>query len=471
MRESDAFTWYMEKDPVLRSTVVAVAWLARSPEWDQLVTKVDRATRLTAQFRQRLLEPPARLATPRWTVDDEFDLSWHLRRIGAPEPRTAQTVLEFARQEAMTGFDRQRPLWKFTVIEHLEDGRAALVMKIHHALTDGVGGMQLALLLFDVEEAPGRIEPMPVPPVGERLGTGALVAECMAWRWGRLAGLLGAGAHAALPSTLGAARHPRATTGTLLETTRSIGRTVAPAHETLSPVMTKRGLLRHLDVIEVGLDDLKRAAGSAGATVNDGFLAAVTGGLRRYHERHGSPVDELRLTLPISIRRAEDPLGGNRITLMRFTLPVSDPDPASRMRTIDRRCRSARGERSLAYTDAIAGTLNVLPREVVGGMLKHVDFVASDVPGFDFPVYLAGALTERYVAFGPTIGTSINITLLSYNGTCCVGVTTDSAAVPDHDVLVECLREGFEEVLALSGTHQPVRLPWRDHPAVVGERR
>lgn len=154
MRDIDAFTWYMERDPLLRSTVVAVAWLAASPDWDVLVARLDQASRVVPSLRQRVLEPPARLSTPRWTVDDRFDLSWHLRRMDAPHPRTPDTVVAFARNAAMTAFDRSYPLWEFTLVERLDGGRAALVMKVHHALTDGVGAMQLAPLLFDVDAAP-----------------------------------------------------------------------------------------------------------------------------------------------------------------------------------------------------------------------------------------------------------------------------------------------------------------------------
>ena len=109
----------------------------------------------------------------------------------------------------------------------------------------------------------------------------------------------------------------------------------------------------------------------------------------------------------------------------------------------------------MAYTNAIAGTLNLLPPAAAASMLKHVDFVASNVPGFTAAVYLAGARVERYVAFGPTIGAALNVTLLSDRGRCYAGVTVDTAAVPDPDVLVECLREGFNEVLALGAAHQP----------------
>src|ERR1039458_1599918 len=119
MQDSDAFSWYMERDAALRSTVVAITWLEHSPDWAVFVAKVDQATRFIPMFRQRVLEPPGRLATPRWTVDDGFDLTWHLRRIDAPAPHTSETVLEFARQEAMTAFDRSRPLWGFTLIKKL----------------------------------------------------------------------------------------------------------------------------------------------------------------------------------------------------------------------------------------------------------------------------------------------------------------------------------------------------------------
>jgi len=459
LRDSDAFSWYMEKDPILRSTVVAIAWLESSPPWELLVERLDEATRIVPVFRKRVIEVPARLANPRWTLHDEFDLTSHVRRIDAPEPRSNQTVLEFARHAAMTGFDRTRPLWEFTLIEHMEGEHAALVMKLHHSLTDGVGGMQLALLLFDRRRDGDGDRPGADDPGGEVVTSGVLLRESFVHDWDRFSGLLYGGVKSAVPSVLSTLRYPMRSVASGVGTVGSIARTVAPVRKTLSPVMKRRGLGRKLDMLEVGLDDLKLAASKANGTVNDGFLAAVTGGMRLYHERHGASVDSLRVTLPISIRRPEDPIGGNRITLIRFLLPVSDPDPVSRMERIDDSCRRAREERSLPFTDAIAGGLNLLPRGFVGGMLKHVDFLASDVPGFPFPVYLGGALVERYVSFGPTIGSATNLTLLSYNGICSVGVTTDSAAVPDHEVLVDCLRRGFEEVLDLAGPHRPTRLP------------
>jgi WS/DGAT/MGAT family acyltransferase len=449
MRESDAFSWYMERDPTLRATIVAVAWLDRSPDWDTLVDRLERATRLVPISRQRLVEPPGRLSTPRWTLDPDFDLSWHLCRVGSPAPHTPDTVLDIARVAAMTGFDTAHPLWEYTVVENLTGGGAAVVMKLHHSLTDGIGGMQLLPLLFDAGAQVPEQGPLPDPPTGTVPATAELVARSIVHEGLKLVGVARHQATVALPAAWGAGRHPLRRTRDVIETLRSVGRIVAPVSDTLSPIMTGRGLGRRLAMLEVGLDDLKQASAAAGGSLNDGFIAAVTGGLRRYHEHHGTPVDELRVTLPISIRTPEDPAAGNRVTLERFTVPVGMADPAARIRAIGKRCQAARSERSLRYTNAIAGALNLLPSAAVGNMLKHIDFLASNVPGLGFPVYLAGARVTRFIAFSPTIGAAVNVTLLSYDGTCGVAVTLDTAAIPDTEVFMTCLAEGFEEVLAL----------------------
>ena len=125
MRNSDAFSWYMEQDPLLRSTIVCVLILDGAPDWDRLPERLERATRLTPGFRHRVVQPPLRLATPRWVVDPDFDLSWHIRRFEAAPPRTLASVLEFARKTGMAGLDRDRPLWEYTFIEGLEGGQTA----------------------------------------------------------------------------------------------------------------------------------------------------------------------------------------------------------------------------------------------------------------------------------------------------------------------------------------------------------
>ncbi|MGD0393936.1 MAG: wax ester/triacylglycerol synthase domain-containing protein [Acidimicrobiales bacterium] len=459
MRGTDAFAWHLEKDPALHSTVVSITWLERTPDFGVLTARLEAATHMARRFRQRPVEPPARLAPPRW-VDVDFDISLHLHQFDSPLPHTVASVIDFARLQTMRAFDLSRPLWEFTLIGNLTGGRAALVMKIHHSLTDGIGGMQLARLLFDASEEPGTIDHVPAAPEPHPTpGTIELIRESLAYNWSRTFDTIRYGLVTAVPLAARMARHPSDSASDALATVRSIGRFVAPVPDTLSPIMTDRSLDRHLDMLAVELDDLKRAAGSVGGSVNDGFIASVTCGLQRYHERHNALVEELRMTLPISVRKEDDPAGGNRITLERFKVPLAIADAGQQVRLIGQRCRLARDDRAQPLSNAIASVLALLPTGVIGSMLKHIDFIASNVPGADVPIFLAGAPVSGHYVFGPTTGTAVNATLLSYDGTCCIGFTFDTAAVPDPAVLINCLREGFEAVLALAGDHHPVEMP------------
>jgi WS/DGAT/MGAT family acyltransferase len=453
MRNSDAFSWYMERDPALRSTIVAVLGLDEAPDRERLTARAHRFTAELPMFRQRVVEPPWRLATPRWVVDGGFDLSWHLRWQPLPD---WDAVMELARRDAMTAFDTAHPLWKVTVVEGLPEGKAAVVMKLHHSLTDGVGGMELALRLFDLERDADE-PPMPEPPDPEVLDGFDLVREALVDDVRKVVGAGWRAASHALPAVTGAVRSPVRTLRQATDLAASVLRTVQPVRHAGSPLMTDRELGRHLGSIEAPTAALRAAAKASGGTLNDAFMAAVAGGLMRYHDHHDVPLDRLRVTLPINIRTPDDPIGGNRITLQRFDLPTTEPDVVARMRTIHDICHRAMAEPAVPHTDAIAGSLNLLPTGVVGSMLKHVDVVASNVPGFPFPVYLAGAPVRSYHAYGPTIGASLNVTLISYHETCFMGVTIDTAAVPDVDVLLRCLQAGLDEVVAEAPRRAPAR--------------
>jgi WS/DGAT/MGAT family acyltransferase len=454
MRSTDAFTWRMERDPALRSTVVSILWLDGVPDWESLVERIDRMSRLMPALRQKVVETSLPLATPRWVFDTHFDLGWHLRRVVAPPPATVEAVLELGRQAAMAAFDRDRPLWEFTLVEGVDGphgAKAAMVLKVHHALSDGVGGMRMLTVMFDLERHPEQAEPLPEAPEGEVLNlsdVAVATAEELAAQSSRLAG---SGLRAAPQALRRVVTKPLSATRESVAFAASVYRTAGPMRETFSPVMQERAMTRRLAMLEVPLSSLKAAAGTVGATVNAAYLTALTGGLREYHQRHGVDVDSLRVTMPISLRAEGDETEwGNRITLQRVTLPVAEPDPSVRMRATQRVIEAARSEPSLGVTDVIAGALNVLPAGYVGGVLKHVDFLASDVTGSPVPLYLAGAEVSGFFAFGPTIGAALNATLISHHGTCDVGVNMDTAAIPDPEVMGECLDQGFAEVVALS---------------------
>ena len=449
MRNSDAFTWQMESDPRLRSTIVTVVLMDGTPDWDVVRERFDAVSRTLPMFRQRVVPTPGG-TPPRWEPVADFDLDYHVRRVGAPRPATFEGVLEMARLAQMEAFDPARPMWQATLIDGLEGGGSALLCKVHHALTDGVGGVQIGLTLFDLSARPRQREPLPDPPAPGR--PAALDGYRDALRYN--AGLLGravSGGIRAMPAALAdSVRSPLGTIGSASATAASVYRTVRPVNHTGSGLMTERDLTRRLAVLDVPRAGLRDAAHRAGGALNDAFVAGIAGGLRLYHDKHGCAVDELHLTMPINLRHESDPMGGNRITLMRFDVPVGIADPAQRIAAIHERTSRVRDEKSLPLTQAIAGALNLMPRWYIGSILRNVDFVASDVPGVPVPVFLGGASVRAQYAFGPTIGAALNVTLLTYVDTCAVGVNVDAAAIPDHDLFQECLIAGFDEVLALA---------------------
>ena len=447
MQNTDAFLWAMESDPVLRSTIVTISLLDGTPDWGELVERFDGLSRRLPTFRKRIVSS-SRPAPPRWEDCPDFDLGFHMRRVTASPPGTVEEVLEMGRLAAMADFDRSRPLWEITLIDGLADGGAALMTKMHHSLADGIGGVQIAMTLFDVTGKRGGALPAAPPPRMPSPLDG--LRDTLRYD----AGLL---AHAATASVTGlpgvlrsAVRRPVQTATSAAAVASSIYRTVRPITESGSSLMQDRTTVRRLGIHAVSRPRLRDAAHAGGGSLNDAFLAGVTGALRRYHEKHGVAVGDFHVGMPMSLRAEGDAIGGNRVTMMRFDVPVGLADPARRIEEIHRRAARQRDERSLPYMQLIAGALNLLPRWYIGAVLRRVDFVASDVPGIPTRVSLGGAPLRMAYGFGPTIGAAVNVTLLTYVDTCALGINVDAGAIPDFDVFHNCLVDGFDEVLALA---------------------
>lgn len=453
MSDADALMWTVEKDPTLRSTVVTVLTLDRSPDWDALVERVDRGSRLIPRLRQRVVTPLLRVGPPCWSADPHFDLSYHLRRVRAPDPGSFDSVLDLARNAAMAGFDRARPLWEYTVVDGLEGGRSAFVIKVHHSMTDGVGGMKLLMMLFDLEREagpPGPADEIHDLPAFTPL---SLVGRSLDYQRRRAWDIVQHAIANTASAARGITRDAEAALQEAGRVTRSLASFLAPATTPRSPIIGARSLGRRLAALDVSLDDLKRAAKSVGGSLNDAFLASVVGGIQRYHELHGVEPAELRVVMPINLRAEGTALGGNHFTPARFLVPLQIVDPEERMRTLGQLARAVRDEPAVGLTDAMATVLNQLPSRMTtaffGAMLKGSDFVTSNVPGSPFPLYVAGAELDRMYPFGPLSGTAANVTLLSHCGTCCIGINTDSLAIPDATEFAKSVEAGFSEVLAL----------------------
>ncbi len=452
MSDSDALMWTIEKDPLLRSTITAVSLLDGPVHPERFAEKVERATRVIPRLRQRVVGNPYSMAPPRWETDPNFDLGYHLRSLhgGGGSDRE---VLDLAQWVGMQGFDRARPLWEMYVVEGLADGRSALIQKVHHAITDGVGSIQMALTLFDLERdaeedglRPGAPEVHVLSSL-ERLAAGAEhVARRRVRAIQRNVGTVTGGLRGIVTDPGGAARRA-------VETGASVGRLLAPASDPLSPVMTGRSLSVRFSTLVRPLDDLRRAAKAADGKLNDAFVAAVAGGMHRYHEHLGAPVEQLRMTMPINVRtEATQGVAGNQFVPARFAVPVGIADPIERMATIRALVAEQRGEPALALTQPLAGLLNRLPTSVTtgvfGSMLKGVDFVTSNVPGAPVPLFAAGAEIVQQFPFGPLSGAAANITLLSWMGQVCIGINIDPVAVTEPEAFHACLADGFDEVIA-----------------------
>src|SRR4029453_16055890 len=172
-----ALMWRVEADPRLRSTMTAVYLLDRPPDWDRFLAAHEWATRLIPRIRMRVLDPPFALGMPTWVVDDQFDLSFHVRRVRLPEPGTLRQLLDLVATDGMASFDRSRPPWRASLVEGLEDGRAAYVLKLHHSLTDGQGSVQLVGLLHSRKREPSPDKPLPRAPAPEHASSLGVLLE------------------------------------------------------------------------------------------------------------------------------------------------------------------------------------------------------------------------------------------------------------------------------------------------------
>jgi diacylglycerol O-acyltransferase len=449
----DAMFWRLEQERSLRSTTMAVALLDSAPDRKRLGSAVNRACLRIPRLRQRVLELPAALSTPVWRSDPDFDIDYHLRWIAAPGAGELQPLLDLAASMAMRGFDRSRPLWEFVVVEGLADGRAALIQKLHHAVGDGQAGLALLAEIYDTERNPVRderadvrLEPEPEEDESE-LRTEAIRTAFV--ERSRAARQMARDAISALGDPVTSVRRA-------FDELRSVGGIMSSGPGPFSPIMAGRSSRNRFATFRVDDERLKVVADVHHCKFNDAFLSALIGGLGLYHQRRNAPVNALRAAIPVSVRSADgSAAAGNRLAIAQFEAPLTEQDPGRRMRKVRSLLREQREPASLAAFEVIANMVNLLPTPFILPLvleeMRKSDFVATAMVGPSAPFYVAGSRVESLIPFGPTAGAALNVTLLSYGGHASIGVTTDAVAVPDRDLLVECLNKGFDEVLNLGG--------------------
>jgi diacylglycerol O-acyltransferase / wax synthase len=440
-----------EAHPATRSAFLGVELLDQPADWVRLHEAMDRASRVVIRMRQKVVVPPVPITAPQWVVDPDFDLDYHLRRIALPAPGTLRQLLDLAEVVLQSPLDTSRALWEVVYVEGLEGGRAALLSKFSHAITDGLGGIALFEQVYDTERDPAP-RPMPLVPIprdltGTDLLRGSLrrLPETAAAAGGRLLGRAAGDIGRLI-------RSPVPTVAEAIGFAGSVGRLLGPPPAAPSPLLRGRSLVSRTHVLEVPLADLRAAAKAAGGSVNDAYLAALSGGLGRYHEALGVPIGELPLTLPESLRTADDPAAGNRIIGITIAAPVGEPDPAERIRLVRAQVIARRAEPALDVLARIAPVLTLLPDaalETVTARLTPQDIQASNVPGYGQETFLAGARVDRQYGMGPLPRVAMMAVLISRAGICTVTFRYDTASFIAPDELEKGLQLGFGEVIDL----------------------
>jgi diacylglycerol O-acyltransferase len=446
-----------EAYPATRSAFLGVEILDRPADWNRVREAMDRASRVVIRMRQKVVVPSLPVTAPRWVVDPDFDLDYHVRWVGLPGPGTLRQLLDLAEVTLQSPLDTSRPLWEAVYVEGLEGDRSALLSKYSHAITDGLGGIALFEQVYDTEREPGPRPLAPVPIPRDVTGNDLLRAGLRrlpeatfsaGWR------LLGGAARAA-DRVLGA---PGPTVAEAISFAGSARRVLGPQPAPPSPLLRGRSLVTRTHVLEVPLADLRAAAKTVGGSVNDAYLAALSGGLGRYHEALGVPVDELPLALPVSLRTAEDPAAGNRFTGVTIAAPVGEPDPAERIRLVREQVIAGRGESAIGVLDRVAPVLALLPDAALESVTSRItppDIQASNVPGYWQETFLAGARIDRQYGMGPMPRVAMMAVLMSRAGICTLTVRYDTASFTDSDQLEKALQLGLDEVVDLGRPRRP----------------
>ncbi|OBA69411.1 diacylglycerol O-acyltransferase [Mycolicibacterium elephantis] len=446
-----------EANPRTRSGIMTLELLDTAPDWDLFRARFEHASRKVLRLRQKVVSPTLPTVAPRWVVDPDFNLDYHLRRLRVPEPGTFRQVLDLAEVAAQSPLDISRPLWTATLVEGLADGKAALMVHLSHAVTDGVGGVEMFASLYDLEREPPpqEVPPLPIPQDLSpndlmRQGIGRLPSTM----FGRFRGVLAGAAHVVGEVV----RDPISRMSDVVEYAMSGARVVGPVAEP-SPVLRRRSLSSHSEAIDIEFGDIHRAAKAAGGSINDAYLAGLCGALRFYHHAKGVPIDELPMAVPVNLRSEADPAGGNRFAGVNLAAPIGLTDPQVRIKNIRSQMTTKREERAIDMVGAIAPVLSLLPDSVLesmAGSIVNSDVQASNVPVYAGDTYIAGAKVLRQYGLGPLPGVAMMVVLISRSGYCTVTTRYDRAAINDPDLWARCLVQGFDEVLALGGEGRAV---------------
>jgi WS/DGAT/MGAT family acyltransferase len=435
-------------------------------ECDELFRHVQERLHLVPRYRQKVVWPGMELGRPVWVDDPCFNLDYHVRHTALPRPGSRDQLRKLAARVFSQQLDRDKPLWEMWLVDGMEDDRFAIVSKTHHCLIDGMSGVDILSTLFDTApegreiEPPGRAwQPAPKPSGLE------VKAEALGEIATRPLRILRKGARAV--------SSPQRTVQTVTDGLQGIkdllvGPMLSPAPDV--PLNTSIGPHRRVQWVSFDLDDFKGVKNALGGTVNDVVLATVAGGLRRWLRAHGTRTEglELRAMVPVSIRTEDERHQfGNRVAAMRGPLPVWAEDPVERLHAVRDTMQGLKDSKQALGAEVLADLQGFAPPTLLA-MGARINFstrlfntIVTNVPGPQFPLYLAGRRLVEMVPLGflPD-GHAVFFAIMSYDGKLVIGLLGERDAMEDIDDLAAGLRDALEELKSAAGvTGKPPRGP------------
>jgi diacylglycerol O-acyltransferase len=418
------------------------------PSYDDLLDHIRGRLHLVPRFRQKLAHPPVQTGRPFWVDDPNFNLTYHVRHSALPAPGSEEQLRKMAARVFSQQLDRTKPLWELWLVQGLTRKRFALITKTHHALVDGVSGVDIATVLFDTKPVPEPAEPdhdwVPDPePSSANLAAKGVE------------GLLGTPVRVARRLEQ-AIQHPQVTLRQAAEAVEGVGEIgwafANPAPKV--PLNVDIGSHRRFVWVRSDLAQMKRVKDALGGTVNDVVLAVVAGGVREWLHGRGIRTEglELRAQVPVSIR-AEDERGqlGNRLAAMRAPLPVYIADPVRRLQTVTRAMRGLKQSKQALGAEVITRFNDFAPPTLlaqaarINFSTRLFNLVVTNVPGPQIPLYVLGRELEDIfpVGFLPP-HQALFVAIMSYNGGINFGLLADYDSIDD----VELIAEGIERSIA-----------------------
>jgi WS/DGAT/MGAT family acyltransferase len=420
------------------------------PDYVDLVEHVRGRLSKVPRFRQRLVTPPLEAGRPLWADDVNFNLTYHLRHTALPEPGGEDQLRRLAGRVFSQQLDRSKPLWEMWLVQGLDRDRFALLTKTHHAMVDGISGVDIGTVLFDLEPVPtpGRDdddwEPEPLPSTAQLVAKGAVEAAGVPVRLAEQA--------------VEAVRHPEKAARRVAEALEGVGEVLGaladPAPDV--PLNQPIGPHRRYAMVHSELATFKRIKDALGGTVNDVVLAVVTGALRQWLHGRGVRTEglELRALVPVSVR-SEDERGnlGNKLALMRGPLPVYLEDPVRRLRVVSeqmeglKRSKQALGAEMIARFNDFAPPTLLAQASRLNFSTRLFNVIVTNVPGPQFPLYVLGRQLEEVfpVAFLPE-NHALAVAIISYNGRVSFGLLADYDSMEDVAVIAEGIEAALSEL-------------------------